>query len=102
MDTKIERISEEESDEITAITDGIISNLVLSTDEELEKSSSEEDTEYIIYPVATSFIITCVTIAIIVGTLIGILLSSILIDNYKRGITKVDESGVISETSMYD
>lgn len=102
MDTKIESISEEESDEITAITDGIISNLVLSTDEELEKSSSEEDTEYIIYPVETSFIITCITIAIIVGTLIGVLIASILIDNYKRGITKVDESGVISETSMYD
>lgn len=101
METNIKSMSEEKSDEIITTTDDITGNIVLFTDEELGKTSSEEDAEYVkkYNPVATSFIIACVTVAIIVGILIASLISSILIDNYNKGVTKVDESGTVSETS---
>jgi hypothetical protein len=101
METNIKSMSEEKSDEITVVTDDITGNIVLFTDEELGKSSSEEDDEYFkkYNPVATSFIITCVAVAIVVGILIASLISSILIDNYNKGVTEVDEYGTVSETS---
>ena len=101
MKTNIESMSEEKSDEITVVTDDISGNIVLFTDEELGKTSSEEDAEYFKKnnPVATLFITTCVTVAIVVGILIASIISSLLIDNYNKGVTEVDEYGTVSETS---